>query len=914
MYTILLFTCLIIAFILLFLLYRVRHAKIAKLLMICVVIASFWFLAEAASLYIKSDTLAIILHKLKFISVILLPPCYVIWATNYTNQKQWHLKELLALFFIPALSMLSLFTNFPYAFFGEIKRVHVEGVLMFQKKYEIGFYIHTVFSYINIVYVCTKFMFKALYSSRLYRKQSSFIFIGTAVTFLINFISIVFFTNILPIDYTAISILLTLIIAYWGIFRLPRHTMISVARELLVENLKVISFIVDVSNKIIDVNPAAREFIGKFSNGQFSAKKNINYIGIQLEEVLTFLPAQYQLEISEPDQLIVLTKDEQSFYFTEYKKVILDKDGAAIGSIYMLHDVTEMQEYVHRLELLNEELLISDRIISTAGESILITDVDGTILRINEAFEKMTGYSKHELIGNTPRMLKSGIHDKAFYEDMWKSIKEHGYWEGEIWDKRKDGKIYPKWMSITPLKGKKGIVENYISISTDISDMKKTEQQLYKLAYYDTLTKIPNRSMFYKKLEQAIVTSNHSDQMVVILCMDLDGFKMINDSLGHNVGDKLLKEVASRISACVKSSDTVFRIGGDEFTVILEAVKDLEFVKMMAEDIIYAIQQPYFVEEKEITLGISIGIAVAPHDETTVEGLVRKADAAMYDAKESGKGRYSFSSEEIERRNHEVLDMHIKLKKALEKNEFKLYLQPQISYKQGIPTLVGAEALIRWETSEGIMFTPDKFIPISENNGMIIPIGEWILDEILHIHQQLKDNNILIKLAINISTKQLEVCSFFSKIEEVMTLAAAQELMLEMEITESFLLDDIHGARKTIQEIQRYGIKIALDDFGTGFSSLNYLTRLPIDYLKIDKSFIDDIASDEQKSIVPYIISMAQALNIQTIAEGIETQEQMQKLADYGCSEMQGYYWGKPMPLETFISFAQQFKESVKNK
>lgn len=574
-----------------------------------------------------------------------------------------------------------------------------------------------------------------------------------------------------------------------------------------------------------------------------------------------------------------------------------------------MEDVTQAQEYVNRLKLLNEELLISDRIISSAVEGILITDSKGSILRVNEAFERMSGYHRKELLGSNPRMFKSGLHDEQFYTEMWNSIREKGYWEGEIWDRRKDGYLYPKWMSITSLKETEGSVEYYISISVDISNIKKAEEKLHKLAYYDSLTGIPNRTLFYEKLEQAIEKAITNNNMAVLLFMDLDGFKIINDSLGHAVGDLLLKEVAARIRSCIRKSDMVFRIGGDEFTIILEDINDIDYVKNIAETIIHTIQLPYYIVGREMTLGVSIGIAIAPEDEADLEGLIRRADAAMYDAKEAGKGRYSFSSEEIERRNREILEMQMKLKKALEQNEFKLYLQPQISCVNGEFLLSGAEALIRWITSDGIIFTPDKFIPVSENNGMIIPLGEWILEEILRIDQELKKRGVSLKLAVNLSSRQLEMDSFAEYVNKIMQKGEAQGIQLEIEITESFLLKDIDRAINTLLAIKQQGIQIALDDFGTGFSSLSYLTRLPIDYLKIDKSFIDDIADPRYQSLAPHIISMAKSLNIKTIAEGVELREQVERLLECGCDELQGYYFGKPMKLEDFISYAREFQD-----
>ncbi|WP_338032506.1 MULTISPECIES: putative bifunctional diguanylate cyclase/phosphodiesterase [Clostridium] len=568
-----------------------------------------------------------------------------------------------------------------------------------------------------------------------------------------------------------------------------------------------------------------------------------------------------------------------------------------------------MQEYTNNLKQLNDELLISYRIIGTAMEGILMTDASGNIIKVNDSFQRVSGYKKDDLIGKNPRILKSGRHDKTFYLNMWHSLSTNGYWEGEIWNKKKNGKIYPKWMSITSLKGSDGAVENYISISTDISKIKKTEDKLHSLAYYDLLTGIPNRTLFYERLERSLIRANDNKKAVALLFMDLDGFKVINDSLGHAAGDLLLKEVAARIKSSIRKSDTVSRLGGDEFTVILENVDSHEYVQAVSEVIIDKILLPYSILDREITLGVSIGIALAPYDESTVEGLMRKADAAMYDAKESGKGKYSFSSKEIEKRNQEILEMQIRLNAALHNKEFILYLQPQTAFDGNEFKIVGAEALIRWETADGKIFTPDKFIPVSENNRMIIPIGNWILEEIFKIDRILKSSGINIKLSINVSSKQFENNNLVSKIKEIFKENSPQNIDLVIEITESFLMQNTEKAIQNLQKIKELGIGISIDDFGTGFSSLSYLTRLPADYLKIDKSFIDDIANINHKNITPSIISMAKTLNLKTVAEGVETQEQINRLIDEGCDELQGYYFSKPLIISDFIKYIKQYNK-----
>ncbi|WP_423236749.1 EAL domain-containing protein [Clostridium autoethanogenum] len=706
--------------------------------------------------------------------------------------------------------------------------------------------------------------------------------------------------------------LLTLIVLYLGMFHMPKLVIVPIARDLLIENIKDIVIIVDSSNKIIDINPAGIKLIMSFKNKKFNIKQGMNFIGIKFNDLLKFVPdIKHVTTVSDTsnEYTITFNFNNKTFYYRVYKSSIFDTDKSEIGRLFTFHNITKMQEYTNNLKQLNDELLISYRIIGTAMEGILMTDASGNIIKVNDSFQRVSGYKKDDLIGKNPRILKSGRHDKTFYLNMWHSLSTNGYWEGEIWNKKKNGKIYPKWMSITSLKGSDGAVENYISISTDISKIKKTEDKLHSLAYYDLLTGIPNRTLFYERLERSLIRANDNKKAVALLFMDLDGFKVINDSLGHAAGDLLLKEVAARIKSSIRKSDTVSRLGGDEFTVILENVDSHEYVQAVSEVIIDKILLPYSILDREITLGVSIGIALAPYDESTVEGLMRKADAAMYDAKESGKGKYSFSSKEIEKRNQEILEMQIRLNAALHNKEFILYLQPQTAFDGNEFKIVGAEALIRWETADGKIFTPDKFIPVSENNRMIIPIGNWILEEIFKIDRILKSSGINIKLSINVSSKQFENNNLVSKIKEIFKENSPQNIDLVIEITESFLMQNTEKAIQNLQKIKELGIGISIDDFGTGFSSLSYLTRLPADYLKIDKSFIDDIANINHKNITPSIISMAKTLNLKTVAEGVETQEQINRLIDEGCDELQGYYFSKPLIISDFIKYIKQYNK-----
>ncbi|AZV57901.1 EAL domain-containing protein [Clostridium sp. AWRP] len=911
MYGILFSISFAVSIILLVLLYRVKNAAITKLLIISTVLVSLWLLMEILSYYIKTNEIAILFQKIEFISIVFISPLYLLIINEYANRNRKDLYFILLIFIIPILSLLSLISNsIPYKFMSHVSMSYINGIPILLYVPNIGFYINLIYTYCSILIGCYILMVRSLNSPKLYRRQSTFIFIGTIISIGLNFLFISSNSKLVFIDATPICILLTLIVLYWGIFHMPKLVMVPIARDLLVENIKDIVIIVDSSNKIIDINPAGIKLIMSFKNKKSNIKREMNFIGIKINDLLEFVPnIKHVATISDTssEYTITFNFNNRTFYYRVYKSSIFDTDKSEIGRLFTFHNITKMQEYTNNLKQLNDELLISYRIIGTAMEGVLITDASGNIIKVNDSFQRISGYKKEYLIGKNPRILKSGRHNKKFYLNMWQNLIANGYWEGEIWNKAKNGKLYPKWMSITSLNGSDGTVENYIAISTDISKLKMTEDKLHNLAYYDPLTGIPNRTLFYERLERALIRGNDNKKAVALLFMDLDGFKFINDSLGHAAGDLLLKKVAFRIKSNIRKSDTVSRLGGDEFTVILENVENQEYVKTIAQSIINKILIPYNILDQEITLGVSIGISMAPYDECTVEGLIRKADAAMYDAKESGKGIYSFSSKEIERKNHEILEMHIRLTTALRNNEFSLYLQPQTAFDGNDFKVVGAEALIRWETADGKIFTPDKFIPISESNRMIIPIGNWILEEIFRIDKVLKSSGINIKLSINISSKQFENNNLVSKIREIFKDNSSQNIDLTIEITESFLLQNIEEAIQNLLEIKELGIGISIDDFGTGFSSLSYLTHLPVDYLKIDKSFIDDIANINHKNITPSIISMAKTLNLKTVAEGVETQEQINRLIDEGCDELQGYYFSRPLTVSDFIKYVKQY-------
>lgn len=907
----------VFALVLMHLLYRVRHSRVAHLLIMGTLFVLFWLVMEALSAYGGDEPNILRLQQAKLVSAMMIPPLYLLFALEF-HQIPLKLKKLKYLvYLVPLLSLMSMLTqDIPYPFAIDISLVYWHQMPLLSLHPDIGFYIHTAYSYLLTSIVCVLFFIRAIRSTRFYRTQSTFIFFGTTITFGINLMFVRLHTGPDFMDTTPITMLITLFILYWGVFILPRSTISPIARKLIVENLSEAVFLLDASGRIIDMNPKAVEVIcdhhpmaqSMADLNRKSPKNKQLYLGSMIDELLYYIPEITHLKnTDEQVQDIILEKgDALSFYSMEHTP-IFHKDGSLLGRILILHDVTELSVHLNRLKLLNEALVLSDRILESALEGVAITDVDANIVKINKSFERISGYSEEELLGQNPRLLKSGRHDRAFYEAMWRSILDHGYWEGEIWDRKKDGEEYPKWMSITSLKNNSGETQNYIAISTDLSKIKKTEHDLFLAANFDHLTGLPNKPYFIRKLEDVLIRSRSGGKSIALLFIDIDDFKVINDSLGHKAGDDLLKEVSRRIVTQFSRSETVARYGGDEFVIILENVLSDMDVAEAASQLVCALNTPYTIMSRTLSMSVSVGVALAPNDESTVEGLIRKADAAMHESKENGKNRYSFSSEAIERKNHERLDMQIKLQNAIEQQQFSLNLQPIIKTKDGRWQIDGAEALIRWTLPSGEQIPPSRFIPFAENNDMIITIGRWIVQEIYRIDRVLKSHGHALKLSINVSTKQFINGEIVETLKRIKEQHADQQINLVVEITESLLFEQLDQALLTLQQIRGMGIKVALDDFGTGFSSLSYLTRLPIDYLKIDKSFVDGVGIGE-KNITSDIISMARNLGLKTVAEGVEADHQASWLIDENCDALQGYFFSRPLPLEAFIAFADNLK------
>lgn len=897
----------IVSIILIIFLLKSSKVDISKRLLTMTFLVSFWLLMELLSFIVPVKWI-LIFQKLKYIAVILEPPILLVSAIIFMNKlKKITLLSRIILYFIPALSLLSVFTGcIPYEFLSNSEAYLLNGVPIFTYTKNIGFIINACYSYGLTLISCFLLLVRAINSPRIYRTQSIFIFLGCTVSVFINFLFITQTIFIIPIDTTPVFALLTLTVFYWGIYHLPKTIIVPYARDLAIENIKDLLFVLDNNECIIDINPKGFEFIQMHADHELKKANNLSkLIGMNIFDVLKHIPQLKELSVpldTCKENTIVMQNDSQKLYYNINIADIYDTDQQKIGRLYLLHDITQIREQLNNLILLNEKLIITDKIINEAIEGIIITDENNTIIRVNESMVKMSGYSKEELIGKKPNIFKSNYHDDSFYKQMWNQINTKGFWEGEIWDRRSTGEVYPKWMSITIICLPDGSIANYIGISSDITKMKKAEQDIHLLAYYDSLTGIPNRTLFYDRLNTALNRVKRNNSSLALFFMDIDRFKLINDSLGHDAGDLLLIEVAKRIQSVVHEDAILSRLGGDEFTLLVEGDSCSEEAAMIADNIITQINKPFVIRGKEVSVGVSIGIAIAPYDDITIEGIIRKADSAMYHSKETGRGKYSFSSAEIEKRNQEQLEMQIRLKKALQNEELMLYLQPQIELVDGHYKISGAEALIRW-ISDGEIIPPVKFIPAAEESGIILAIGDWIIKDIFRIDKVLKAHGITTKLAINVSVKQFENKDFLLLLQKMLSEHSKQHIDLVIEITESMFINDLGRAVEYLKEIKKLGVGIALDDFGTGFSSLSYLTRLPIDCLKIDKAFVSRLDDIQNRNLTYSIISMAKTLNLKTLAEGVETLEQAEKLFEKECDNLQGYYFSKPMPVTDFIAF-----------
>ncbi|UXH39375.1 EAL and GGDEF domain-containing protein [Pseudomonas promysalinigenes] len=551
-----------------------------------------------------------------------------------------------------------------------------------------------------------------------------------------------------------------------------------------------------------------------------------------------------------------------------------------------------------------KDLRMAATVFEHSTSAILITDPAGYIVQANEAFSRVSGYAVSDVLDQLPAMLVVEDQQESHLRYVLKQLHQRGSWEGEVWLKRRDGDRYPAWVGITAVLDDEGDLASYVCFFTDISERKASEQRIHRLAYYDALTHLPNRTLFQDRLHTALQQAERQKSWVVLMFLDLDRFKPINDSLGHAAGDRMLKDMALRLLACVDDDDTVARMGGDEFTLLLQprATRDMALNRAIhvAENILGGLVRPFVLEGREFFVTASIGIALSPQDGNELSQLMKNADTAMYHAKERGKNNFQFYQTEMNASALERLELESDLRHALEQNEFILYYQPQFSGDG--KRLTGAEALLRWRHPTRGLVPPGDFIPVIEELGLVVDVGDWVLREASRQLKHWHKNKVRVpKVSVNISARQFSDGQLGTRIATILEETNLPPACLELELTESILMREVDEAMQILASLKNLGLSIAVEDFGTGYSSLNYLKQFPIDVLKIDRTFVDGLPEGEQDAqIARAIIAMAHSLNLAVIAEGVETHEQLEFLREHGCDEVQGYLFGRPMPAHQF--------------
>jgi diguanylate cyclase (GGDEF)-like protein/PAS domain S-box-containing protein len=669
-------------------------------------------------------------------------------------------------------------------------------------------------------------------------------------------------------------------------------------RQLFERHNAVMLLIDPQSRIIVDANPAAAQFYGY----PLESLRGMNVSRIN---------AQPESEIRQQRQQAIIGERNTFGFDHRLANGVVRAVESHISTVNyrgkslffsIIHDITERKQAEADL-----------RIAATAfesQESLMITDAEGVILRVNQAFIDTAGYTAEEIVGKTPRMLKSGRHNADFYRDMWKTIKRTGTWQGEIWDRRKNGEIYPKWLTITAVKGDDGATTHYVGSHIDITERKAADEKIQHLAFYDPLTGLPNRRLLIDRLGHALASSKRTGKQGALLFIDLDNFKSLNDTLGHDVGDLLLQQVAQHLNSCVRESDTVSRLGGDEFMVVLEnlsvpALEAAALTEAITEKVMAALNRTFQLGTHEYRCTSSIGATLFNGQQATIEELMKQADIAMYKAKQAGRNTLRFFDPQMQT----AVDAHAALErdlaKALEYQQFQLYYQVQVDE---LNRPLGAETLIRWIHPVRGFVPPAQFIPLAEETGLILHIGLWVLETAcaqLKVWEQDALTRDLV-LAVNVSAKQFRQAGFADQVQAVVQHYDINPTRLKLELTESMLVDDIEKIIVTMNTLKDAGIQFSMDDFGTGYSSLQYLNRLPLAQLKIDMSFVRDMTAKGDNAIVQTIIAMAHSLNLNVIAEGVETEEQRQLLSLYGCHNYQGYLFGKPLPVAQFEALLKQ--------
>jgi diguanylate cyclase (GGDEF)-like protein/PAS domain S-box-containing protein len=557
------------------------------------------------------------------------------------------------------------------------------------------------------------------------------------------------------------------------------------------------------------------------------------------------------------------------------------------GSIWVYADVTERKQA-------EEKLRLSATVLEHIADGVMVIGTDGRIVAINPAFTQITGYTEAEAIGQDSSLTKSSRHDEAFYKTLWEELHQTGFWRGEIWNLRKNGELYLEWLTVSAVRDNSGLTTHYVGVFSDITKVKESQEQLDHMAHHDPLTSLPNRLLFHDRLHHALQRAGREAQQLAILFIDLDRFKNVNDTLGHHIGDELLKQVAEAFTSRLREGDTLARLGGDEFIVLLEGVAGEIGAAHVAEKLVSMFEQPFIVSDYELFVTASVGISMYPNDATDLNMLIRNADVAMYQAKARGRNNFQFYAPSMTGEGVERLRLEAMLRRSIEKNEIFIAYQPQVEIDTG--RLIGVEALVRWQNPELGLVPPIRFIPLAEDTGFINQLGKWVLEQSCAQMVKWEQAGLYVpKMAVNLSAKQFERGSISSMVNEILGSTGLAATRLQLEVTESVIMNT-GDALNFINDLHSIGVGLAIDDFGTGYSSLAYLKQLPVQTLKIDRSFIKDISTDiNDEAITIAIIQLGKSLNLSVVAEGVETEDQANFLLRHGCNMAQGFLYSKPV-------------------